>query len=103
MMLFGFALGGQISPVQPQALLMLFYLGCVSAVAYSLWGILLKYNPVSRVSVFGFMTPVFGVILSALLLQENTQALGITSLSALLLVCVGIYIVNSVNAQSTQK
>jgi drug/metabolite transporter (DMT)-like permease len=42
---------------------MLLYLALVSAVAYSLWGILLKYNPISRVAVFGFMTPVFGVIL----------------------------------------
>jgi len=33
---------------------MLIYLALVSAVAYSLWGMLLKYNPISRVAVFGF-------------------------------------------------
>ena len=60
-----------------------------------LWGILLKYNPVSRVTVFGFMNPVFGVLLSALLLGETDQASGILGLLSLLLVSVGIYVVNS--------
>lgn len=76
-----------------EALGMLFWLAIVSAVAYSLWGILLKHNPVSRVAVFGFMNPVFGVILSAWLLRES-DALGIKCLLALVLVCIGIYIVN---------
>ena len=72
---------------------MLLYLAMVSAVAYSLWGMLLKYNPISKVAVFGFMNPVFGVILSALLLQE-ADSLGVMCIAALGLVCVGIYIVN---------
>ena len=41
-------------------------------------------------------TPVFGVLLSALLLGETDQASGIFSLISLVLVCTGIYIVNSV-------
>ena len=55
---------------------------------------LLKYHPGSKVSVFGFMNPVIGVILSAILLDE-TEALGVSSVLALGLVCVGIYIVNA--------
>ena len=66
----------------------------ISAVAYSLWGILLKYNPVSRIAVFGFMNPVFGVILSALLLGENNQAFSLYGLAALVLVSLGIFLVN---------
>ena len=69
------------------------WLAFVSAIAYSLWGILLKYNPVSHVTVFGFMNPVFGVLLSALLLDE-TDSLGWKCIVALLLVAFGIYIVN---------
>ena len=69
-------------------------------VAYSLWGILLKYNPVSKVAVFGFMNPVFGVILSALLLGEGAQAAGVKSLIALLLVSIGIYVVNKKEGDS---
>ena len=95
MVILGFAMGGRISHVSVGAVLMLFYLACISAVAYSLWGILLKYNPVSRVTVFGFMNPVFGVLLSALLLGETDQASGILGLLSLLLVSVGIYVVNS--------
>lgn len=79
---------------------MLVYLAVVSAVAYSLWGILLKYNPVSKVAVFGFMNPVFGVILSALLLGEGAQAAGVKSLIALLLVSIGIYVVNKKEGDS---
>ena len=41
------------------------------------------------------MNPVFGVILSAWLLREGAQALGPISLVSLVLVCTGIYIVNS--------
>lgn len=72
---------------------MLLYLALVSAVAYTLWGCLLKYNPVSQVTIFGFLTPVFGVVLSALLLSEG-DALGWQALGALALVCLGILLVN---------
>ena len=88
-------MGGHITKVTPAGIGLLVYLAMVSAVAYSLWGILLKYNPVSRVTVFGFMNPVFGVLLSALLLGEKDQASGILGLLSLLLVSVGIYVVNS--------
>ena len=90
LMAAGGVMGGHITKVTPSGIGLL-----VSAVAYSLWGILLKYNPVSRVTVFGFMNPVFGVLLSALLLGETDQASGILGLLSLLLVSVGIYVVNS--------
>lgn len=57
----------------------------------------LKYNPPSRIAVFGFMNPVFGVMLSALLLKEKGQAFSLTGLTSLILVCIGIYIVNQEN------
>lgn len=93
MMLCGFGMGGTLTHVTPAGIAMLLYLALVSAVAYSLWGILLKYNPISKVAVFGFMNPVFGVILSAILLNE-AGTIGAMCLVALVLVCVGIYIVN---------
>ena len=96
----GLAMGGTIHNISFAAVGMLIYLALVSAVAYSLWGILLKYNPISRVAVFGFMNPVFGVILSALLLDEKKQAFGITGIISLALVCVGIYVVNKVDDKS---
>lgn len=56
--------------------------------------ILLKYNPVSKVAIFGFTNPVFGVLLSAGWLGEGSAELGWNALIALALVCIGICIVN---------
>ena len=53
----GLAGGGSVHPSAPAALLLLGYLGLLSAVAYSLWAVLLQYNPVSRVAIYGFMKP----------------------------------------------
>jgi drug/metabolite transporter (DMT)-like permease len=89
----GIVMAGHLSGFTLPAFAMLFYLGVISAVAYSLWGLLLKYNPISKVAVFGFMNPVIGVLLSAVLLNEK-DSLGFSSIAALLLVCTGIYIVN---------
>lgn len=77
-----------------KSLLILFYLAFISAVAYTVWGVLLKYNPVSNVAVMGFMNPVFGVLLSAVILGETAEAFSFKNLISLLLVCVGIFIVN---------
>ena len=90
----GAAMGGRVSGFTIPSSLLLLYMAMISAVAYSLWGILLKYNPVSRIAVFGFMNPVFGVILSALLLGENNQAFSLYGLAALVLVSLGIFLVN---------
>lgn len=94
MVLAGKIMGGSLTFYETACVPLLLYMAFISAVAYSLWAVLLKYNPVSRVTVFGFMNPVFGVILSALLLNENGQAFSLRGLISLILVCVGIYIVN---------
>lgn len=93
MVLCGLLGGGKLTTVSESGIAMLLYLALVSAVAYSLWGVLLKYNPISRVAVFGFMNPVFGVILSAILLHEADK-LGLMCVVSLVLVCIGIYVVN---------
>ena len=80
--------------VSTTAIVLIIYMALISAVAYSLWSRLLAVNPVSRVSVFGFMNPVFGVLLSALLLGEGAGTSPVTVIVALLLVCSGIIIVN---------
>lgn len=95
MIVVGLLMGGSIAgAVSMSAYVLLLYLAFLSAVAYTVWSILLKHNPVSRVTIFGFMNPIFGVILSAIILGETGQALSINSLVALILVCLGIYVVN---------
>ena len=92
MMAVGICMGGRISVPSGKAALMLLYLAFASAMAYTIWSQLLKYNPVSKVAVFCFMTPVFGVILSAVFLHESEQISLIQGVAALILITVGIII-----------
>lgn len=88
--------GGRVHMrLEIQSVLAILYLALISAVAYTVWGLLLKYNPVSRVSVIGFMNPVFGVLLSAAFLGESGEAFSLKNLVSLVLVCIGIYVVNA--------
>lgn len=92
--LLGFgAMGAGIAPFHfnGQALIYLLYLSFLSAAGFSLWNTLLSYNKVGRVSMYFFLIPVFGVLLSALLLHETLHKIVFI---ALLLVTAGIYIVN---------
>ena len=93
--LIGNAMGGHLDHVTVGGITVVLYLALVSAVAYTLWSVLLAYNDVSKVAIFGFVNPLCSVILSALVLGEIKQAFNIGSLIALALVCVGIYIVNA--------
>ncbi|WP_294464766.1 DMT family transporter [uncultured Anaerofustis sp.] len=93
MILIGLFMGGKVSGFNLNSTLLLIYMALISAVAYSLWSILLKYNPVGKVAVFGFLNPVCGVILSAVLLKEGS-VFNILGLISLILVCIGIYMVN---------
>ena len=94
MIVIGLAFGGKISLAEPLGVVILTYLSFLSAIAYSLWGILLKHNPVSSVTVFSFTTPVFGVLLTMLMLSEDSNVSVINLILALLLVCGGIFLLN---------
>lgn len=94
MILAGLAFGGQISITSAKAFAVLIYLSFLSATAYALWGVLLKYNPVSKVTIYSFCTPVFGVLLSNLMLTEKTNVSPVSLVVTLVLVCLGIIILN---------
>lgn len=65
-------------------------LSLIYAVSYTVWTVLLKNNPASSVTIYSFMTPVFGVIFSALLLSEDGGVAAANLMIALVLVCTGI-------------
>lgn len=88
------ALGGSLPQVTPEGVAMLIYLAFVSGVAYSLWSLMLACNPPSKVVIFGFINPVFGVILSSVILNEAAAIPWPLVVLALILVCAGIMIVN---------
>lgn len=94
MIIVGIIFGGTVSLVSGKGVAVLIYLSFLSAIAYSLWGILLKYNPVSRVTIFTFTTPVFGVILSKLMLTESGGVSAVNLIVTLVLVCSGILLLN---------
>lgn len=91
LLVVGFATGGHLDHFTVKSTLLLVYMVALSSVAFSMWTILLKYNRVSMITVFNFMVPVFGTALSALFLDETF--LEWKNAAALLLVCVGIWLV----------
>lgn len=94
--LLGLLLGGRVTHFTLESTSNLIYLALLSSVAFCLWNLLLKYNKVGRVSVYNFLIPVFGALLSALFLGETIFEL--KNLAALLFVSVGIYLVNRVRS-----
>jgi len=87
----GALFGGSLSGFSWQASALLVYLVLLSSVAFALWTILLKYNRVGLVTIFNFLIPVFGAILSAIFLGESI--LEWKNVLALVLVCGGIFLV----------
>ena len=95
MVVVGLAFGGRVYFSDFPGYLMMGYLALLSAVAYAVWGLLLKYNPVSRVTIFSFTTPIFGTVLSMIFLaDEETNVHPVNLIITLVLVSVGILLLN---------
>lgn len=88
----GLCMGGRVSGFTLVSALLLLYLSVTSMVTFCIWANLLKYNPVSKIAIYGFTIPVFGVMLSAIFLGE--KVLTPATALALLLVSAGIVVVN---------
>ena len=100
MAVVGLIAGGKITLSSLGGVLDLVYLALLSAIAYSLWGILLKHNPVSRVTVFTCSTPIFGTILTMLLLPGESSAVNpIILIITLVLVSSGILLLNYIKPE----
>ena len=93
LLLLGAALGGRLSFHSAGCVLILIYLSLVAGVGFMLWTMLLFYNDVSRVAVFNLLIPVFGTMWSGIFLNEKIFTL--QNILSLILVCSGIFIVNS--------
>lgn len=98
LMLTGFIFGGSITFYNESCVEILIYLGVMAGSAFMLWTLLLFHNPVSRVAVYNLLIPVFGTMWSGILLGENIFTM--RNLSALVLVCSGIFLVNSASKKS---
>ena len=65
----------------------------LSATAYTLWAVLLGHNPVSSVTVYSFLQPIFGVMLSLVLVAGDGPVPLARYAAALVLVSAGILVV----------
>ena len=92
LVLAGYATGGTLSGFTVASTALMIYMILLSSVAFLFWTLLLKYNPVGMISVFNFLIPIFGALLSAIFLGESIMEL--KNLIALALVCSGIWLVS---------
>lgn len=92
LLIAGFIAGGKLNFSSIKALLVLFWLAFVSAAAFAIWTALLKHHHASRICVFNLLVPVFGTLLSGIMLGESV--FGIEMIVSVVLICAGIFISN---------
>lgn len=93
----GVAGGGHFSKMSFGGFALLGYLIFLSAAAFSIWTWLLKKYPVGKVTVYNFLVPVFGSLMSGIVLHETVFTM--RNMLSLVLVCVGIVLVNYVKTE----
>ena len=97
LLVMGFVTGGEVGTVSTASVLLLIYLALLSSIAFTLWSLLLKYNPVGMIVIFSFLIPVFGTVLSGVFLGEPIFEW--KNFIALMFVCFGIYFVTRVKVR----
>lgn len=93
LVILGWLGGGAVSGFSPSSGMLMLYLSLLSSAAFALNASLLKHHPVSLITVFQFTVPIFGAALSALFLGDRLWEW--KNLMALVLVCLGIYLVST--------
>jgi len=76
----------------PLSIGLLIYTSFLSAIAFALWFMLLKYNKAGEITLYRFLIPISGSILSIIFLPEEHFSLNI--LLGLILVSGGIILIN---------
>jgi len=71
---------------------LLIHLGFISAAGFTGWSSLLAHHQISKVSIYKFSIPVFGVFLSFIFLQEAFDLMSV--MVAMVLVAIGILLIN---------
>lgn len=84
-------------PMSAGAIALLVYLAAISAVAFTLWFVLLKYHNATLLEQYKFANPLIGTVLSVLLVPG--EHIGPEMIAAVALVAAGIFIVNRQDAR----
>lgn len=95
--IFSVLSGGRIYSISLIAVVSLVALILISAVAYILSLMPLKYFPASEISSFNLLITVFGVVMSSVMLGENIFRWNYGA--SLLLISIGIILINSVKTK----
>lgn len=85
-------LGTEAMTFTPLGWGLLVYLAFVSAAAFALWFSILKFHKAGEISMFKFLTPVSGVVLSALFVPG--ESINVSVIGAMVLISIGILAVN---------
>ncbi|MEG1255431.1 DMT family transporter [Clostridium sp.] len=99
--ILGLGFGGSLSGFTIKSTSLLIYMALLSSVSFVVWSELLKYNKVGIIAMFNFSIPIFGSLLSAIFLGENIFDIKI--LVALVLVCLGIFLVYRVKEDDYEE
>ncbi len=87
----GVAMGGSVKTITLSGIVILLLLVLVSTIGFSLYNKLISCNPVGEVAIFNSLIPVFGAILSCIMLGEEFYPKYILATA---LVVAGVYIIN---------
>lgn len=88
----GLVCGGKLSLFNLEGTAILLWLAFVSAAAFTVWTYLLKHNSAGKISMFNLLVPIFGTLLSGVMLGEQVFSMEI--LLSLVLISGGIAAVN---------
>ena len=107
LLVIGLLSGGKLPTITATGIILLLYLMLVSAVAFSLWTLLLKEYPASLVGVFNFLTPVFGAVFSYILsklgLLDESSAFTVYTVLAIICSAGGILLSSLSNTKIYNK
>ncbi len=94
-------LKGESLSFDGSTIMLLLYAAFISATAFLLWYMLLKFNKAGEISIYRLFIPVFGSTLSAIFLEG--ESFTIKLLISLLLVISGIAVLNLETGESVNK
>ena len=87
----GLITGGRFTRVTLTGVLLLLGLITISMVGFILYNQLICYNPISEIAIFNALIPVFGTMMSCLMLDET---FGMSNLLGLLCTSFGIFMIH---------
>ncbi len=99
LLIVGICMEGSVVIADIHSELLMAYLIFISAAGFGIWSYLLRHNKVENVAVFMFLTPVFGTLLSSVVLGETMDKM---VWIALAMVCLGIVLVQRENPQNQE-